>query len=308
MEKYVNPHMQEWQRYVNLMTESMKDNNIEDTERYKALVEEQYNKYKDDVEKMNACVNFESCNQAIQDALPRLIKENTNAVKEIINEIKNDKNLSAQQLFFASLSNYNATDATQYIQEALALVEAKIDRKTLKQSNEKLVNLVRKYGIIPENKFTENQVKLFENCDYLLAHKKKISNLNEYSNKLKWVSNYVQNNIKPINEKKEDIGKLIEDYNKKYLPILNEEEKSFVQEIMDFKKGYDSQKKKSLFEKMKGDCLNGVEKLLENCTTDTEKAELMTIKEEITSKVFNETTLVQDMAKLLELRDILLDK
>ena len=58
------------------------------------------------------------------------------------------------------------------------------------------------------------------------------------------------------------------------------------------------------WESLKSECLAGVYKLLESCNED-EKNDLNQIKEEIQKQEFNESNLVKDVAKLLELRDII---
>ena len=187
------------------------------------------------------------------------------------------------------------------------LLQNKIDYKTINESNKKLQKLVYKYGLAPEKKYTDDELKLFENCEYVLTHKKKISNLNEYSNSLNNISEYLKTKVKPVNEEKVNIFNMIESYNKKYSTLLNEEEKSFVQEIASFKNGVNTERKQKFFESLKNECLNGINKLLET-SSESEKHDLYAIKESINSKIFCEDTIVKDVAKLLELRDIILDK
>lgn len=307
MENFKNPHMESWLKYSYEMSDAMKNGDIDAANIAKQKADAEYEKYKEFADKMYTCNGFESCNEAIQQVMPRLIKENTTAVKEIISLIKEDSNLSAQFAFYDSLKKCNSNDIKSYINEALDLISSKINYKTIKESNKKMINFVRKYSIVPEQAYTNEEKQLFENCEYILTHPKRISNLNDYSNKMKMVENYVKTNIKPLNEEKINIYKLIEDYDKKYNSILNEEEKSFVQEIMDFKKNSNLSKKQNFFESLKNDCLKGVDKLLESCS-ENEKTELRSIKEEIKTRQFCEETLVQDVAKLLELRDVILDK
>ena len=49
---------------------------------------------------------------------------------------------------------------------------------------------------------------------------------------------------------------MIDEFKKKYDSLLNEEEKSFVKEIMDFKKSDENNKNKNIFNKFKNECLN----------------------------------------------------
>lgn len=306
MENFNNPHMNQWYEYTQKMFDSMKNNNIEETDKYKELADAEYAKYKDFADKMWSCQNFGMCNESFINVLPTLFKTNKKAVNEITKLIKEDKNLNAQYKFFNSLNNCSSEDTMSYLKESLELINNTIDKNTLKESNKKLINLLRKYQIVNEDEISNEKKELFENCDYLFTNNKTFNNLNEYTSKLSNVKKYIDNN-KSLNESKINVFKLIEDYDKKYSSLLNEEEKSFVQEIMDFKKKDNNNKKQSFFEKMKNECINGIDKLLEN-SNDTEKYELLSIKEEITNKQYCEETLVKDMAKLLEIRDIILDK
>ena len=63
-------------------------------------------------------------------------------------------------------------------------------------------------------------------------------------------------------------------------------------------------KKENLFNKFKNECINTIETLLETAEND-DKEGLEAIKEQLKSMVFSENTLVKDVAKLLEIRDIL---
>ena len=86
--------------------------------------------------------------------------------------------------------------------------------------------------------------------------------------------------------------------------MLNEEERDFVKEITDFKKNGNDEKKMKLFNKFKNECIVTIDKLISE-SNDDEKDGLIAIKNQITSKEYCSETLVKDMAKLLEIRDVL---
>ena len=202
MKKYINPNIEKWKTYVNEMSNAMKVNDIYKAEKYKSLAESAYKDYKEYTDKIQSCKGFSSCNAAITESLPRLLKENTKAVKEIMKTMLEDKNLKAQALFYSTINNCSSEDTASFINEALNLVDSKIDLKTINESNKKLVNLVQKYGIVPNKKFSDEQMNLFENCDYLMSHKKKISNLSEYTNHMNSINEYVKNHKAKIVENK----------------------------------------------------------------------------------------------------------
>ena len=76
---------------------------------------------------------------------------------------------------------------------------------------------------------------------------------------------------------------MVENFEKKYNSLLNEEEKNFVKEIMDFKQGEKDEKKEKLFNRFKNECLNTINKLISEADSD-EKEGLLAIKEQIEEK------------------------
>ena len=76
---------------------------------------------------------------------------------------------------------------------------------------------------------------------------------------------------------------------------------------MDFKQGEKDEKKEKLFNRFKNECLNTINKLISEADSD-EKEGLLAIKEQIEEKEYCAETLVKDMAKLLEIRDILMSE
>ena len=307
MENYINPHIKDWEQYTKKMSEAMNNNDVENSDKYKALADAAYNEYKEDADKMYSCNGFASCNEAIQEALPRLIKENSKALKDIMNTIMEDKNLTAQLLFYKTINNCSTDDTSSYINEALNLVSNKIDRKTIKESNNKIIGLVRKYGILPETKFNDEQVKMFESCEYLLTNNKKISNLNTYTNHLNALNEYVKKHKVVVSEnKKESLDSLIESYNNKYMPLLNGDERSLVSEIIS--EETTSKRKKEIFDEIRNECLNGIETMLKESKSNDDTNELNEIRNMLNSKTYTDETFIEECAKLMQIREVLFEK
>jgi hypothetical protein len=306
MTNFENPYMERWQDSIKKLSDAMNANDIQATEKYKQECDEIYSKYKEYADNMYSCNGFAMCNEAIRQALPELFKTNRKAVKEIMTLIKEDKNLSAQFMFYQLLENCKTENVKEYVNEALNLVKNKIDLNTIQESNDKLASLAWKYGIIPNNEIDLSKSAIFESCEYLLKNKKKVNNLNEYTDKINSVCKYVTVHHKDTDKDKDVFG-VMEEYNKKYNDLLNEEEKSFVQEIIDSQRSSNLEKQKKMFEALKNECLKGVNELLEQGNAN-ESAQLTAIKENIMSLNFNEETMIKDVAKMLEIRDILIDK
>ena len=68
-----------------------------------------------------------------------------------------------------------------------------------------------------------------------------------------------------------------------------------------------SVKRENLYNKFKNECVNTINKLLEKASND-EKEGLLGIKEQLLNQQYCEETIVTDIAKLLEIRDVLLSE
>ena len=85
---------------------------------------------------------------------------------------------------------------------------------------------------------------------------------------------------------------------------LNESEMSFVQQITDFRSPIAEQRKEKLFNKLKEDCLTVITSMLKE---DSNNEELKGLSSQLNEMVFDRNNIVKDIAKLLEIRDILMD-
>ena len=79
--------------------------------------------------------------------------------------------------------------------------------------------------------------------------------------------------------------------------------KSFIKEIIDTKSTNAVEKKEALFTNLKNECVDIINTLLETSDSD-DKDGLTVIIEQLNDMKFCENTLVKDVAKLLELKDI----
>lgn len=302
----LNPYIEKWKEYVYEMKDALEQNDFSKYEQMKSMAEQEYEKYKEDTKMTYECTNFGMAKYVFEDKLPTLFKKNKKAVKEYINTIKEDKNLLAQFHFYKALDNYNCNiDSKDYVNESLKLVSDNINYKTINESNQKLYDIIKKYNIKASAVISDEDLKLYEDCNLVLTHKKKLINLTEITNKVEKIGEYIQNHKKVISEDKKNINTLIEDFDKKYSTLLNEEEKSFVQEIIDAKSGAVEFRQEKLFNDFKNECIKIVNNLLSESNEDT-KENLLTIKENLLNKEFCKENLVKDIAKLMEIREVLL--
>jgi hypothetical protein len=80
---------------------------------------------------------------------------------------------------------------------------------------------------------------------------------------------------------------------------------SFVQQITDWRSPIAEQIKEKLFNKFKNECIDKINEMLKE---DKDNVELKGLSDQINEMSFNKDTIVKDIAKLLEIRDILLDE
>lgn len=297
-----------WQTAVAKAAEALKIGNLEEAEKYHQAMEDAYERYKEaaDFEDSTLDSKFATLNTTFESVMPKLMIKNKKAVKECINLIKEDKNLMAQFKFCNALKKFNCdTDAKDYINESLNLVSKDINIKTLKESNQKLAKLLIKYSIKPSNDINESDLKFAKNCDYLLSHKKTLNNLTEFTNNLKEASDYIVENRKN-NKEKIDILSMAEQVEKK-LNSLNEAEQALVKDIMVAKTGVAESRRQNLFNKIKNECIEKINKMIDE-NTGSEKERLLNLKETILLKEYDKDKVVEDIAKLLEVGAVLSDK
>lgn len=296
-----------WQTAVGKAAEALKAGNMEEAEKYHQDMEDAYERYKEaaDFEDSILDSKFATLNTTLESVMPKLMAKNKKALRECINLIKEDKNLMAQFKFCNALKKFNCdTDAKDYINESLNLVSKNINIKTLKESNQKLAKLLIKYSIKPSNDINESDLKFAKNCDYLLSHKKTLNNLTEFTNNLKEASDYIVENRKN-NKERIDILSMAEQVEKK-LNSLNEAEQELVKDIMVAKTGVAESRRQNLFNKIKNECIEKINKMIDE-NTGSEKERLLNLKETILLKEYDKNNVVGDIAKLLEIGAVLSD-
>lgn len=306
--KEYRKYVRKWQDASIRMNEAMQKGDFELADRLLAESTEAYNRFKEcsSYPASNRERTFGELNYMLESRLPFLFKKDKKALKECTVLIKEDSNLRSAFRFLDALRKYNCDgDPRTYVNESLDLVSDGINRKTFRESVSKLADLLSKYEIGGYT-LDEDTVKFYKACEKILMEKKRLTNLTDYTNSANLVASYIDNHKSPIRESRKSIEELSEELGRK-ITNLNEEERSLVQDIIDFKKPMAESRQEQLFNKFKNECLNIIEGLMETASDD-EKYGLSTIRENIESKSYCRETIVQDIAKLLEVRDVLIEK
>ena len=252
--------------------------------------------------------NFGLLNNLFENILPELFKKDRKLIGRVMRTIKEDKNLLSQFQFYNALRNYNGnTDSTVFVKTALSLTESKLDKKSVIKSNRKFAELIKENGIYPDNNLSEDEKIFFESCNNLLTKRETLSNINTLAESLCNVSNYI-NNHKAITTNKVDLDEMLSKYDKTLKNNLNEEERSLVMDITNINNKNADIKREKLLNKFKKDSLAEIHKLMDSTEDGDEKESLKSLEEQINSMEYCPETIVKDLAKLIEIYDILKDK
>lgn len=307
-----NKHQEEFSNYLKIMNEALKKNDYKAYEYVKDMLEEAIGESKLEKELMNELntTNFGILNHIFESELPTLIKTNKKAVKDVIKTIKEDKNLRSQFNFYNVIKEqYNSKHAEiitpSVVLEKIAKVVCEdIDLETVKKSNNKLRKVMMENNIIPSDFIDDESKKLYENGNVILTTKRTTNNMiplvESYDAVCKWMEKHKDDK----KENGQDVDTLIEEFENKLKTNLNESEMSFVQEITDFRSPIAEKRKEKLFNKFKNECIAKINEMLKE---DSENVELKGLSDQINEMTFNKESIVKDIAKLLEIRDILMD-
>ena len=311
-ENNINMKDNKYQDYINIMSEALQKDDFKAYEYVKEMLDEAIEESKHEKELMNEMntTNFGVLNHIFENELPTLIKTNKKAVRNVIKTIKEDKNLINQFNFYNVIKEqYNGSHADmisskEAIENLAKIVGENIDLNTVKASNKKLRNVMIESGVKPSNFVDEESRKLYENGDVILTSKRNTNNMislvESYNAVSKWMDAHKSDKVKDGKNPDE----MIREFEEKLKDNLNESEISFVQQITDFRTPIAEQRKEKLFNKFKNECINKINEMLKE---DAENVELKGLSDQINEMSFNKETIVKDIAKLLEIRDILMD-
>lgn len=311
-ENNINMKNNIYQDYINIMSEALQKDDYKAYEYVKDMLDEAIEDSKHEKELMNEMntTNFGVLNHIFENELPTLIKTNKKAVRNVIKTIKEDKNLRSQFNFYNVIKEqYNTNHANMIsskdaLENLAKIVCEDIDLKTVKASNKKLRDVMFESGVKPTEFVDDESRKLYENGNIILTTKRTTNNMiplvESYDAVCKWMDAHKSDKI---NEGKTP-DEMIREFEEKLKDNLNESEMSFVQQITDWRSPIAEQRKEKLFNKFKNECINKINEMLKE---DAENVELKGLSDQINEMSFNKETIVKDIAKLLEIRDILMD-
>ena len=307
--KIDNKHQKEFSNYLTIMNEALKRNDFKAYDVVRDMLDESVSECKHEKALMSEMrtTNFGVLNHIFESELPTLIKKNKKAVRNVIKTIKEDKNLLGEFNFYNTVKNkYTESVSETLTPEELitnVMESLDIDQATLKDSNKKLMKVMEENGVVPSDFVGDEDRKLYENCHVILSLKKSPNNVIRLAESIKNVGRYMESH-KGEKASEKSIDSIVEDFERKMKDTLNESEMSFVQQITDFKSPIAEQRKRKLFDKFKNECISKIDTMLKE---DSSNDALKGLRSDIDKMEFKNETIVRDMAKLLEIRDILMD-
>lgn len=232
-------------------------------------------------------------------------------IAKYANIIKANNDLKESFIMYKNIKEpTNMTDVNLYVCEACDYVNT-LNNKNFNKGLKELRNVVKKAlkecKISNEmfNTYTEGNKTFNESLQYVFENKKTAKNLNEYTNNIANIINYVNENKKntSIVESEsatyEDLKNIFENSD------LTKWENDAVEKIImyNIKNG----DKSELFETYKNECLGLIEENLndEDITLET-KSRLSAMKVQLNEKVYKEETSNEDILKLANLEYTLL--
>ena len=284
--------------------EHLEQGNIEEFETDRALANEYFDKMSEEEEEMDALYNesrnFGIIYNVIEANVPKLLesKEGKKALRTIIKAIKSDKMLHEQFKAYNNLQpSTKINNIDEYITEALSIVP-KFDKKIVKESNEKLIKLIKKYKLDEMVDIDDEKLDLYESIEFVTMNIKTLKNIDEYVNATKMIKESIEN--LPINETKnfsiENYAEEINNVSENIAKDLNSAEFKLLKEVT-------SGNSEAYFNECKSKTLSKLNEMIYKETDIESKSRLSKIYEKINNKIYNKKNALVDIAEMVEMQD-----
>lgn len=257
--------------------------------------------------------NFGIIHKVFESNSPELYKSKSGrkVIASYIKTIKEDKNLLSQFQLYNTLYNvHDLADSEKFVNEALSIIP-NLKLNDVLESNQKLIDIIQKNNLNEEIEIDDKTENLFESIEYVITNKKTFKTLAGYINATSNITSFInenKNNNSNLIDENQDIDITLDSFlhemEEKYGNVLTEEEKTFVQELVDAKSDSKTEKQKKIFTKCKNEALEAINDVLREAEGNV-KEKLLSIKERVLNREFSESSLVKDVAEMLEIKDTL---
>jgi hypothetical protein len=237
-------------------------------------------------------------------------KSGKQLVKEYVNKIKGSKELTKQNSLYEYIENQvDSENIKEYVTEAINYL-SDLDKKKLKLENKELSDLLGKHNL----KLIESDVKtneLHSNIDDLIFVGNSIKSINEKVDKINYVVEHIKSKkANVIVENKQNfkitedvIGYMLSKFNEKYKEQLSPEDVKLFESLT----SGNEKEQAELFEQYNGDCLKLTNDTLTEDIDSTTREKLINVKEALLEEKYNKETFVEDILKMIDLKNTLED-
>lgn len=306
-----NKYQEEFSNYISIMTEALQKGDYKAYDYVKEMLDEavEDSRHEDKLTAELNTNNFGILNHIFEERLPELFKSNKKVVKDVIKLVKEDQNLISQFNYYNAIKNYHGKVAEilkpeDLVQKLYEAIVPTINRETLLKSNAKFRNILKENNIIPTDFISDEMRTLYESGHNILTKKNSVANVATLAESKNNICEYLSNHKNDVIKESVDPNKLVENFENKLKDTLTESEMSFVQQITDFRSPIAEKRKEKLFNKLKEDCQKAINSMLKE---DADNDELKSLSAQLGDMKFSNESIVKDIAKLLEIRDILMD-
>lgn len=282
--------------------------NIEEFETDRALANKFFDEMNAEEEEMDALYNesrnFGIIYQVIESNVPTLLetKEGQKVLRNIIKTIKGNKILHEQFKAYNNLQPlHKINNVDEYIAESLSLVP-KFNKKDVKENNERLIKLIKKYNLDEMVDIDDEKLDLFESIEFVTMNKKSLKNIDDYVNATKMIKESIIN--LPVSETKdfsiEDYAEEINNVSENIAKELNSAEIKLLKEVT-------NGNSEEYFNECKSKTLSKLDEMISNEKDIETKSRLSKIYEKINNKRYNKKNAIVDIAEMVEMQDAIDD-
>lgn len=299
-----------YKKYVDLMTEALSHEDYDAYHYVSKMLEETIS---DALEKRRLAKegdtdNFFVLNHIIESKLPYLFTHDKKSLGKILRTIKEDKNLSTEYNFYNSVMNADSSvlegiGSDALLESYVSLVRESTNPRGVMESNKKLRGVLKECKIVNDSEIDDGKKKVYESMHAIFSLPQTFKNTEKLYTSFGVVKEAIEKNARDKNGSK-DAYDMIREYEEKVKANLNEDERELVKDITSWSTPIREKRKESCFNTFKNECLKIIDKMIaENGNSD----ELGSLKQQIDEMAYSNESVVKDLAKLLEIRDILLD-
>lgn len=296
----------EFTHYANVIAEALTKGDLNTYKAADTLLKESVSAYEMErkLERQLDTNNFGVLNHIFEQELPRLFKSNKKAVKEVVKLIKEDKNLFNQFNLYKALKDYSSAsvDSETYVKRLMETFDHKInhDYASCAESNKKFRNKLVENNVMPSDFIDDKHMELYENIGALISSKTNLSNTMSLLEAEKKVADMLKGNKKEAAPKQKVDA--IREFEENMKETLTESEIDLVKTITSAREPLAEARREKLFNAYRDECIKKVNEMIE---AEPSNEELKGLKSQIESKTYNKESIVEDMAKLLAIRDVL---